>query len=122
MPSTRSHVTTVPLPGLDVSRPVIDLWRQQLFDTTTSMTRLQLAWMQSMSDAMQHEAEFFMACAAVSEKMTRCFTEPQSLDNPEKLGECYNELVKDMTEAQLERLRKVADLPQEFRARLWEEL
>ncbi|EPC04310.1 hypothetical protein L861_03040 [Litchfieldella anticariensis FP35 = DSM 16096] len=122
MPTATHSAASASEPVLEASQPVIEWWMQHWMDAATPMARMQLAWMETVSDAMHHEAEFLMACASSSERMAKCFMEQESLKNPAMLGECYNDMVKEVANAHLSRMGKVAELSSEFRQKLWEEI
>ena len=116
--------TLVPVPEsvAKASWPMFDWWLHHCMDATHPVARMQQAWMESVIEAVQVEAEFLNACAVSGEKMSKCFSDPEVLHNPASVSSCYHEVAKDMTHAHISRLGKVADLPKDFRQRLWEEI
>ncbi|MCE8031603.1 MAG: hypothetical protein LPK20_17070 [Halomonas sp.] len=119
MPST--NTTSPPTnPALFASQPLVEWWAQQWIQGITPMTRLQLAWMESMSDMMQQEARFIAALSAAGQQLGQCY-ETHGHD-PEKIQECYEEIAREVAEHHMQRIKQVASLPQEFRRRIWEEL
>lgn len=104
------------------SQPMFDWWTHHWMDASHPLVRMQQAWMESVLETFQVEAEFLAACAVSGEKMSKCFSDPDTLRDPTLLSSCYHEVAKDMTDAHISRLGKVADLPKDFRQRLWEEI
>lgn len=96
-------------------------WSQQWLQGATPLARLQLAWMESLAEAMQFEAQYLRALAESGERLAGCHTGEAAAD-PEALQQCYRRLLEDVTDAHLKRLHKVAELSQDFRARVWEEI
>lgn len=129
MSSSKNATTALPEGALGVSQPMVDWWLHHYLDSATPVARMQLAWMESLGDAMQLEAEFLSACAASGEKMARCLTDGQTLKDPAAIGEFYRDIVSDVADAHMSRLhahmsslKKVSELSQEFREQLWEEI
>ncbi|MGM0537368.1 MAG: hypothetical protein ACQEUN_02115 [Pseudomonadota bacterium] len=108
-------------PALAATAPVMEWWQKQLAQGATPMTRMQLAWMQSMAEAMEHEAQFLQALAESGQKIAKCF-EGEAPQTPAEMQACYQKLVTEVTEAQMERMKQAADISHEFRRRVWEEI
>jgi hypothetical protein len=107
---------------LSATEPVFDWWRQQWLQGANPMARLQLAWMESLAEVLQFEAQYLKAIAESSQKMGDCFTGEEAPSTPGELHECYQKLVQDVTDAQMKRLEKANELSEDFRRRVWEEL
>ncbi|MFG6178828.1 hypothetical protein ACGTN6_16450 [Halomonas sp. THAF12] len=96
-------------------------WNQQWLQGSLPMARIQLAWMESLADAMQFEAQCLHALAESGERITSGYgTDPTK--HPHELHERYHQLIRDVTHTHLQRLGKVAELSEDFRKRIWEEL
>ncbi|MDZ7852792.1 MAG: hypothetical protein U5L98_09170 [Halomonas sp.] len=108
-------------PALTAAEPMMEWWQSQFTQGTTPMTRMQLAWMQSMADTMQFEAQFLRALAESGQKMAESMSgdTPQT---PAEMQERYQQLISDLTEAQMERMKKATELSNDFRRRVWEEV
>jgi hypothetical protein len=118
---TTASPTTIQLsPALDASQPLIQWWSQQWLQGITPMTRLQLAWMESMTDMLQQEARFLAALSKAGQQLGQCYGHHGA--DPSRMRECYHEIAREVADQQMQRLREVATLPQEFRRRLWEEI
>ncbi|MFC3285403.1 hypothetical protein [Litchfieldella rifensis] len=122
MTTAMHDVAPVGEPVFEVTQPVVEWWMQHWMDAATPMARMQLAWMETVGEAIQHEAEFLTACAMSSERMAKCFMDQEMHKDPATLGECYHNMVKQVTDAHLTRMGKVTELSNEFRERVWEEL
>ncbi|MCH4563628.1 hypothetical protein MKP05_10855 [Halomonas sp. EGI 63088] len=120
--ATLATVVAFPEGVAEATKPVFDWWLHHWMDATHPMVRIQLAWMESLLEAVQVEAEFMAACAASNQKVSKCFSDPETLRSPASLSHCYHEAAKDMADAHMARLGKVAELPKDFRQRLWEEI
>lgn len=108
-------------PALAAAQPMMEWWQKQFSQGATPMARMQLAWMQSMADAMQFEAEFLKALAESGQKISQSF-EGEPPQTPAEMQERYQQLIKEVTDAQMERMQKAAELSHDFRKRLWEEI
>lgn len=111
-----------PMSWVEASLPVCDWWRHHWMDATHPMIRLQQAWMASLVEAAQLEAEFLSVCAMANSRVASCFADPQALRNPAVLSRCYQDAAREVVDAQSARLDRVTRLPKEFRQRLWEEI
>ncbi len=97
-------------------------WHHYCLLSTVPMVRLQVAWLENVTQAMQMEADLFRAVVKSSEKMTQCFTDNNQNCGAAELTEHYQEMVKTLTEANMERFERVSQLSHEFRRSLWEEI
>ncbi|MCE8002148.1 hypothetical protein [Billgrantia ethanolica] len=109
-----------PNPALDASLPLMEWWSQQWIQGITPMTRLQLAWMESVSDMMLQEAKFLAALSEAGQQLGHCYDTHGA--DPEKMKECYEEIAREVADQHMRRLKHVAAMPQEFRRRIWEEI
>ncbi|MDC8804735.1 hypothetical protein PRZ61_14880 [Halomonas pacifica] len=104
---------------LDATQPLMHWWLTSWSHHAPPMARLQLAWLSMAGETLQAELEFFGACADMQRRWNRCLSHEK---DPQALGECYQSLVKEMTDAQFQRLHRVSQLPNDFRQQVWEEL
>lgn len=108
-------------PALAAAEPMMEWWQKQWSQGATPIARMQLAWMQSMAEAMQFEAELLKSLAESGQKIA------QSLDGeapktPAEMQEHYQTLMSELTGVHMERMKKAAELSHEFRRRVWEEI
>lgn len=108
-------------PALAATEPMMEWWQKQFTQGATPMARMQLAWMQSLADAMQFEAQFLQALAESGQKIAQSF-EGEPPQTPAEMQERYQQLISEVTDAQMDRMKKAAELSHEFRQRLWEEI
>ncbi|APE32338.1 hypothetical protein BOX17_16050 [Halomonas aestuarii] len=108
-------------PALAAAEPMMEWWQKQWSQGATPMARMQLAWMQSMAEAMQFEAELLKTLAENGQKIAQSFDggAPQT---PAEMQEHYQSLMSDLTDAHMERMKRAAELSHEFRRRIWEEI
>ncbi|MFG6136948.1 MULTISPECIES: hypothetical protein [Halomonas] len=109
--------TTSALPP--ASDAMLQWWTQQLTQGTTPLARMQFAWLESLAEAMQFEAECLRALAESGERMAGCYSGEA---HPHELHECYQRLMQDVAQVHWQRLEKVAELSEDFRQRIWEEI
>lgn len=119
-----SHLTVTALPAtvVQASQPVFNWWVHHWMDASHPLTRLQRAWMESVLEAIEVEAEFLNACALSNAKVWNCLTDTGLLTDSASLHSRYHEVAKDMTDAHLTRFGRVAELSEDFKQRLWEEM
>ncbi|SEL47073.1 hypothetical protein [Halomonas daqiaonensis] len=120
--ASHSAVSALPTSVAQASQQVFDWWLHHWMDASHPLARLQCAWMESVFEVIQVEAEFLNACALSNAKVWSCLTDARSLADSASLHSCYHEVAKDMADAHLARLSKVAELPDDFQQRLWEEI
>ncbi|MEQ6917575.1 hypothetical protein [Halomonas aquatica] len=108
-------------PALAATEPMMEWWQKHLSQGATPMARMQLAWMQSMADALQFEAEFLKTLAESGQRLAKSFdgATPQT---PAEMNERYQAIMSEISEAQMERMQKAAELSLEFRRNVWEEI
>ncbi|WP_434985553.1 hypothetical protein [Vreelandella zhaodongensis] len=97
-------------------------WQHYCLLSTVPMVRLQVAWLENVTQAMQMEADLFRAIVKSSEKMTQCLTDNNESCGATELTEHYQEMMQTLTEANMERFERVSQLSHEFRRSLWEEI
>lgn len=114
--------TSHSLPFLEASQPMLLWWGEQWLKSAVPIAKLHLAWLESVTEAMQIEAAFFQAMAESGEKLTQCFSYSGGNHSPAALNSCYHEIMQTLTDAHFQRLEKVAELSHEFRQCLWEEI
>ncbi|MBA2777293.1 hypothetical protein [Billgrantia kenyensis] len=107
-------------PATQASQPIMDWYSQQWLQGVVPMTRLQLVWMESVSDMMVQEAKFLAALSEAGQQLGMCYDTHGH--DPEKLRECYQNLAREVADQHMQRLKQVAALPHEFRQRIWEEI
>lgn len=120
--ATPLHAVTLPESAAEASQPIINWWMQHWMDASHPVVRLQLAWMESMVEAIQVESDFVAAWIESSRKAAECLSDPQTLFSPATLTGCYHQAAWDMGDAHMTRLGRVAELPQDFKDRIWEEI
>ncbi|MCH4565011.1 hypothetical protein MKP05_18085 [Halomonas sp. EGI 63088] len=113
---------TSPSPAMPATEPMLAWWQQQWLQNASPLARMQLAWMESLAEAMQFEAQYFKAMAESGQRMAECVGGEDAPSTPAEVQECYQKLVKDVTDAQMKRMEKATQLSHEFRERIWEEL
>jgi hypothetical protein len=102
---------------------MLQWWMEQSVKGVQPLMNVQLAWLESVSSAMQMEMQFCQAIAESHEKITNCFlAHPHSPKSTEEITNCYQEAMKGLNDAHLERLKKVTELSLDFRKALWEEI
>ncbi|TDR50286.1 hypothetical protein DFP85_12747 [Halomonas ventosae] len=111
-----------PMSTVEASLPVCDWWLHHWMDATHPMIRLQQAWMASLVEAFQLEAEFLSVCTMAGSRVVSCLADQRALQNPPVLGSCCQDAAKEVADAHAARVGRVARLPKEFRQRLWEEI
>ena len=95
---------------------------QPWMETTNSAAKLQRIWLETFNDAMRHEFEFFSTMATSYSKLTHCMLGLGGAQTSASMASCYQEIASDMTEATLKRMRKVSELSDDLRERIWCEI
>ncbi len=108
-------------PDMMKANPMLSWWQQQWTKGTNPMARMQLAWIESLAETMQLEAQFLKAVAESGEQIAKCL-EGEQPKTPEELQACYQELVQKVSDAQMKRMENAAQLSHDFRKRVWEEI
>jgi hypothetical protein len=101
---------------------MFEWWQEQWAQNANPIARMQLAWMESLTQAMQFEAEFLAAMAENSLKLANCFQGEDAPSTPAEMHRCYQALAKHATEAHMERMEKATTLSHDFRKLIWEEI
>ncbi|MGS2743938.1 hypothetical protein ACU6TU_10125 [Halomonas sp. LS-001] len=110
-------------PWLDASQPMLLWWTEQSAQGIAPMAKIQMAWLEGVSQAMQAELDFFQAISKSHEKIAHCFINASATpDSNLNMANCYQEVIKTLTDAHMDRLQKTSELNLEFRKSLWEEL
>lgn len=119
-------MTTLLFPNLTAksvsSESMMVLWYQPWVETTHSAAKLQRIWLAAANEALRHELDFISAVAPIYSKLTCCmlgFEGPQTLSS---MAICYHNSAEDMTQATFNRIRKVSELSEDLRERIWSEL
>ncbi len=120
--ASRLAVTALPAGVAQASQPVLDWWMHHWMDASHPLARLQRAWMESVLEAIEVEAEFLNAWTLSNAKVWSCLADARSLSDAASLHSCYHEAAREMTDAHMARFGKVAELPEDFKQRLWEEI
>lgn len=107
-----------PIPAPMPGAPLVAWWAQQCWP----LTRVQLAWMESIANAMEVEAHYLKALAESGEHLGRSMTGEEAPTTPADVQAHYQKLVERVTHAHIHRLGRVAELSEEFRNRIWEEI
>lgn len=108
---------------LGASQPLLSWWAEQSPQAMQPFAKAQLAWMESISEAMQAEMQFFQALTASQEKMAQCMLNATGTsESNQNIANCYQEVVQNLTDAQMTRLQKATKLNHDFRRTLWEQL
>lgn len=115
-------VTALPASVAQASQPVFDWWMHHWMDASHPLARLQRAWMESVLEAIEVEAEFLNVCALSNTKVLNCLVDARTPAGSASLPGCYHEAAQDIADAHMTRLGKVAELPKDFKQRLWEEI
>ncbi|WP_192034366.1 hypothetical protein [Halomonas sp. YLGW01] len=122
MTTPSENVTQLPLAAREVSDPVINWWLNHWMGPASPFARMQVAWMETLYEAMQMEAELLVACATSQQQVIQCMSDQQSLKDPETMSSCYQDVMQDFINAHLHRIDKVNELAEDFRQRVWEEI
>lgn len=115
------HDDTATNPALAAAEPMMEWWQKQWSQGVAPMARMQLVWMQSMAEAMQFEAQFLQTLAESGQQIAQAF-EGAPPQNPAEMQQRYQALLSDLTDAQMDRMKKAAELSHDFRRRIWEEI
>lgn len=83
---------------------------------------MHLAWLESVSQTMQMEAQFFQAMVENGEKLNQCFSKNAVLPSGTDINQCYREMLQALADAHHQRLENVAQLSHAFRRCLWVEI
>ncbi|WP_416140744.1 hypothetical protein ACM26W_10370 [Halomonas sp. HK25] len=108
-------------PGMMNANPMLAWWQEQWMKGANPMAKMQAAWMESLAEAMEFEAQFLKTVAETGQQMTQCFNHEKPATSDE-VHACYQNLVKQMTDAQHKRMEQATQLSHDFRKRLWEEI
>lgn len=119
MSNVRSRDANTPLiPSI----AMFEWWQEQWVQNANPIARMQLAWLESLTQAMQFEAEFLAAMAENSLRLADCFQGEEAPTTPAEMHHCYQALVKHATDAHMKRMDKATTLSHDFRKRIWEEI
>lgn len=117
--STRK--TQISNPALAATQPMVEWWQAQ-WQSNAPMARIQLAWMESLAEAMKFEAQFLKTVAESNQRMADCFQGGDSPCTPEDFRESYQQLIQEVSDAHMERMQKATELSRDFRKQIWEEI
>ena len=108
-------------PAMMMGEPMMEWWQKQMTQGFKPVTRMQLAWMHSMVETMQLEAEYLQAIAQSGQKIAESL-EGEAPQSAAEWQERYQQLISDVTEAQMERMKKAAEISTDFKRCVWEEI
>ncbi|MBS3667983.1 hypothetical protein [Vreelandella boliviensis] len=97
-------------------------WYQPWVETSSSAAKLQCIWLETLNDAFRHEIDFLATMAPVCSKITHCMLGFNGPLTPESMTSCYHQIAGEMTEATFNRIRRVSELNEDFKERIWCEL
>ncbi|MCA8865282.1 MULTISPECIES: hypothetical protein [unclassified Halomonas] len=97
-------------------------WYQPWVETSHSAAKLHCIWLETLNDAFRHEIDFLAAMAPVYSKLTHCMLGVNGPLTPESMTSCYHQIAGEMTEATFNRIRRVSELSEDFKERIWCEL
>ncbi|WP_139794392.1 hypothetical protein [Vreelandella lionensis] len=101
----------------------ISHWGQHYYlQIAPPMLRLQLIWIESMTQAMQLEADLFHAITHSNITLVQCLTQNRKRCTHAELNEHYQALAKTLADAHADRIAGVTQLSNDFRRCLWEEI
>lgn len=107
---------------IDASQPMLTWWHQYWLKSSLPLAKMHLAWLESVSQTMEMEAQFFQALADSGEKINQCYAKNGTTPEGTDINDCYQDMLQTLTDAHLQRLENVAQLSHEFRRCLWEEI
>ncbi|MBR2512562.1 MAG: hypothetical protein IKE45_00830 [Halomonas sp.] len=115
-----------PKPQLDAkvanNDSLLVFWHLPWMEITNSAFKLQRIWLETVNDAFRYELEFISTVAPFYSKLTHCMLGFEGLQTPASMASCYHKIAGDMSEATYNRMRKVSELSDDFRERIWSEL
>ncbi|WP_420267488.1 hypothetical protein [Halomonas lysinitropha] len=120
--SSRLAVTAFPASVAEASQPVLDWWVHHWMDAAHPLSRLQRTWVESVFEAIEVETDFLNVCALSNVKLLNCLAAARPVVGSSFLHSCYHEVAQEMADAHMARLGRVAELPEDFKQRLWEEI
>ncbi|QTF91765.1 hypothetical protein [Halomonas sp. BM-2019] len=122
VPSIPLQVVPFSESAAEATRPILDWWAHHWMDASHPLARLQQAWLESMIEAVQVESEFLVAWAESSHKLATSLADPKVLHDPAALTGHYQQAARDIHQAHLTRIGRVAEMPRDFKERIWEEI
>ncbi len=122
MGNSISFLSALPPAASSGPYPLAAWWMHQWLANTAPLIKFQVAYLETLSDAMQHEAEFIKVLAESGDKLARCAQQPDVHQGPSGLAACYQDVAGSMADATLRRFTKVSELSHDFRERIWDEL
>jgi hypothetical protein len=119
VPSAK-HGLDTSQPILEASQPMMEWWTQQWLMSANPTARMQQAWLESLSEVMQQEAHFLLVLAEASHRLSEFYLTGKG--DPDRANEWYQHIAREMANHQLARIKRMAELPTDFRERIWEEI
>ncbi len=120
--SSRSGVDGMPPRGVPASQPLFDWWLHHWMDIAHPMARWHSAWVDAVFEAMAVEVDFLHACTTSNARAWRCLAATRQRPAFPGVPGCIHEAAREVADAHLVRLGRVAELPEDFQQRLWEEI
>ncbi|WP_372610036.1 hypothetical protein [Halomonas sp.] len=117
-----THKSSTANPAPAATQPMMEWWQTQWRRNAVPMARVQLAWMESIAEAMYFEAQVLKAIAESNQRLAGCFQGEDAPCTPQEFQASYQQLIQDVTDAQMERLQKATELSMDFRRQVWEEI
>ncbi|RUR27308.1 hypothetical protein ELY33_15520 [Vreelandella andesensis] len=119
-------MTTLMFPNLtanDINNDtMLMLWYHPWVEATHSAAKLQRIWLEAFNDALRHELDFITTVAPIYNKLGSCMLGFEGPQTPGSMATCYHNIAGDMADAALNRMRKVSELNDDLRERIWDEL
>ncbi|CAH1044577.1 hypothetical protein [Halomonas sp. TD01] len=119
-------MTTLMFPNLTANTTnkdtILVLWHQPWVEATHSAAKLQRVWLETVNEALRYELDFISTVAPIYSKLTCCMLGFEGPQTPASMAACYHSIAGDMTEATFNRMRKVSELSEDLRERIWCEL
>ncbi|XQU07114.1 hypothetical protein P4544_10315 [Halomonas sp. LY9] len=97
-------------------------WQDYYLQSAQPLLRLQLIWLENMTQAIQLEADLFHAITQSNITLMQCLTQNPKRCTHAEMDEHYHSWAKMLTDAHAERIAGVTQLSHDFRRCLWEEI
>lgn len=101
---------------------LLGFWYEPWVEITNSAVKLQSIWLETVNDAIRHELDFIATVAPFYSKLTHCMLGFEGPQTPTAMATCYHKIAGDVSEATYNRIRRVSELSDDFRERIWTEL
>ncbi|WP_404377601.1 hypothetical protein [Vreelandella aquamarina] len=97
-------------------------WYSTWEEAAQASAKLQQIWLETLNEAFRHELEFISTITPFYSKFANCLLGLEGPQTPASLAFCYHQMAGDMTHAHFKRMRKVSELSEDLRERIWCEL